>query len=436
MINTNVDDSLEASYGVDMLAESVDAIRRGRMVVVTDDVGRENEGDLVIAADAVTPESIAFMAVRGRGLICVAMEPQRLDALELAPMVAGGGAETNFTVSIDLDVPRSTGISAADRAATIRRAVDASSVASDFRRPGHVFPLRYTPGGVLARRGHTEASVDLARLAGRTPAGVICEILNDDGTMARGAALRLFAESHGLPMISVAEIAEHLRANPQWADQSGAGSDAVVRLAAETVLPSRYGDWRTLGFRGGDGLEYVVLVRGNPGADGPALVRLHSECLTGDALGSARCDCGEQLQMSMRYISDEGAGAVVYIRGHEGRGIGLLPKLRAYALQDQGLDTVDANLALGYRSDSREYAGAAAVLRTLGLGRVRLLTNNARKVTGLRDNGIDVAERVPLITTPSSENLHYLWTKQTRMGHEFDGRVHPTSVGVQAQSRP
>jgi 3,4-dihydroxy 2-butanone 4-phosphate synthase/GTP cyclohydrolase II len=418
-----------------MLAEAVDAIRGGRMVVVTDDADRENEGDLVIAADAVTSESIAFMAVQGRGLICVAMEPRRLDALELAPMVAGGGAETNFAMSIDLDVPGSTGISAADRAATIRRAIDASSVASDFRRPGHVFPLRYTPGGVLARRGHTEASVDLARLAGRTPAGVICEILNDDGTMARGAVLRSFAEWYGLPMISVAELADHLRANPQWADQPGAGGDAVVRLAAETVLPSRYGDWRAFGFRGGDGLEYVVLVRGNPGAAGPALVRLHSECLTGDALGSARCDCGEQLQMSMRQISDEGAGAVVYIRGHEGRGIGLLPKLRAYALQDQGLDTVDANLALGYRSDSREYAGAAAVLRTLGLGRVRLLTNNARKVTGLRDNGIDVTERIPLITTPSSDNLHYLWTKQTRMGHALGGRHGLKSTGTQVSTR-
>ncbi|HEY2447619.1 MAG TPA: GTP cyclohydrolase II [Mycobacterium sp.] len=418
-----------------MLAEAVDAIRGGRMVVVTDDADRENEGDLVIAADAVTSESIAFMAVRGRGLICAAMEPRRLDALELAPMVAGGGAETNFAVSIDLDVPGSTGISAADRAATIRRAVDASSVASDFRRPGHVFPLRYTPGGVLARRGHTEASVDLARLAGRTPAGVICEILNDDGTMARGAVLRSFAERYGLPMISVAELADHLRAIPQWAYQPDAGGDALVRLAAETVLPSRYGDWRTFGFRGDDGLEYVVLVRGNPGAAGPALVRLHSECLTGDALGSARCDCGEQLQMSMRQISDEGAGAVVYIRGHEGRGIGLLPKLRAYALQDQGLDTVDANLALGYRSDSREYAGAAAVLRTLGLGRVRLLTNNARKVTGLRDNGIDVTERIPLITTPSSDNLHYLWTKQTRMGHALGGQHGLKSAGPQVSTR-
>jgi 3,4-dihydroxy 2-butanone 4-phosphate synthase/GTP cyclohydrolase II len=418
-----------------MLAEAIDAIRRGRMVVVTDDADRENEGDLVIAADAVTPESIAFMAVQGRGLVCLAMEPHRLDTLELAPMVPGGGAETNFTISIDLDVPGSTGISAADRAATIRRAVDANSVASDFRRPGHVFPLRYTPGGVLARRGHTEASVDLARLAARTPAGVICEILNDDGTMARGAVLRSFAEWYGLPMISVAELADYLRANPRWAERSGAHGEAVVRLAAETVLPSRYGNWRTFGFRGADGLEYVVLMQGNPRAGGPALVRLHSECLTGDALGSARCDCGEQLQMAMRQISGKGDGAIVYIRGHEGRGIGLLPKLRAYALQDDGLDTVDANLALGYRSDSREYAGAAAVLRTLGLSRVRLLTNNAGKVIGLRDNGIDVTERIPLITTPSSDNLHYLWTKQTRMGHEFDGRVRPDPVAAQAPTR-
>ncbi|MEZ0054085.1 3,4-dihydroxy 2-butanone 4-phosphate synthase/GTP cyclohydrolase II [Mycobacterium sp. MAA66] len=402
-----------------MMETAIDAIRRGGLVVVTDDTDRENEGDLVIAADAVTPEAIAFMAVHGRGLVCVAMEPHRLDALELGPMVPGGSSETNFTVSIDLDVPGSTGISAADRAATIRRAVDANSVPSEFRRPGHVFPLRYTPGGVLARRGHTEASVDLARLAGRTPAGVICEILNDDGTMARGAVLRSFAEWHGLPMVSVADIADYLRDRPHWADQS-AVTGGAVRLAAETVLPSRYGDWRTFGFRGGDGLEYVVLMRGELGGEEPMLVRLHSECLTGDALGSARCDCGEQLQMSMRQVADEGTGAIIYVRGHEGRGIGLLPKLRAYALQDQGLDTVDANLALGYRDDSREYAGAAAVLKTLGIEQIRLLTNNAVKVTGMRDNGIDVVERIPLITTPSADNLRYLWTKQTRMGHQLD----------------
>ena len=400
-----------------MLASAVDAIQRGGLVVVTDDANRENEGDLVVAADAVTPEAIAFMAVQGRGLICVAMEPHRLDALELAPMVAGGGAETNFTVSIDLDVPGSTGISAADRAATIRRAVDASSVASDFRRPGHVFPLRYTPGGVLARRGHTEASVDLARLAGRTPAGGICEILNDDGTMARGDVLRSFAEWYRLPMVSVAEIADYRRAHQHWTDSSVPDGDAMVRLAAETVLPSRYGDWRTYGFRGDDGLEYVALVKGDLAATSSPLVRLHSECLTGDALGSARCDCGEQLQMAMRLISAEGTGAIVYVRGHEGRGIGLLPKLRAYALQDRGLDTVDANLALGYRSDSRDYAGAAAVIKALDVTRIRLLTNNIGKMTGLREHGIDVTERIPLITTPSADNLHYLWTKQTRMGH-------------------
>jgi 3,4-dihydroxy 2-butanone 4-phosphate synthase/GTP cyclohydrolase II len=400
-----------------MLASAVDAVRRGGLVVITDDADRENEGDLVIAADTVTPDAIAFMAVQGRGLICVAMEPHRLDELELAPMVAGGGAETNFTVSIDLDVPGSTGISAADRAATIRRAVDASSVTSDFRRPGHVFPLRYTPGGVLVRRGHTEASVDLARLAGRTPAGVICEILNDDGTMARGEVLRSFAEWYQLPMVSVTEIADYLRAHQIWAASSVPDGDAMVRLAAETVLPSRYGDWRTYGFRGGDGLEYVALVKGDLAATSSPLVRLHSECLTGDALGSARCDCGEQLQMAMRLISAEGTGAIVYVRGHEGRGIGLLPKLRAYALQDRGLDTVDANLALGYRSDARDYAGAAAVIKALDVTRIRLLTNNVGKVTGMREHGIDVTERIPLITTPSADNLHYLWTKQTRMGH-------------------
>jgi 3,4-dihydroxy 2-butanone 4-phosphate synthase/GTP cyclohydrolase II len=400
-----------------MLASAVDAIRDGGFVVVTDDADRENEGDLVIAADAVTPESIAFMAVRGRGLICLAMEPRRLDALELAPMVAGGGAETNFTVSIDLDVPGSTGISAADRAATIRRAVDASSVASDFRKPGHVFPLRYTPGGVLARRGHTEASVDLARLAGRTPAGVICEILNNDGTMARGGALRSFAEWYQLPVVSVAEIADYLRTDTRWADPSVTNGDVVVRLDAETVLPGRYGDWRTYGFRGSDGLEYVAMVKGDLAAPSSPLVRLHSECLTGDALGSARCDCGEQLQMAMRLISAEGTGAIVYIRGHEGRGIGLLPKLKAYALQDHGLDTVDANLALGYQSDARDYAGAAAVIKELNMTRIRLLTNNLGKVAGLRGRGIDITEHIPLITTPSADNLHYLWTKQTRMGH-------------------
>jgi 3,4-dihydroxy 2-butanone 4-phosphate synthase/GTP cyclohydrolase II len=394
------------------------------MIVVTDDADREDEGDLVIAADAVTPAAIAFMAVQGRGLVCLSMEPQRLDALQMSPMVPGRQAETNFAVSIDLDVPGSTGISAADRSATIRKAVDPGSVAADFRRPGHVFPLRYTRGGVLARRGHTEASVDLARLAGRTPAGVICEILNDDGSMARGAQLRSFARRHGLPMTSVSDVADHLRAHPELADQSTpSGSRPVVRLVAETVLPGRYGQWTTWGFQDTNGLEYVALTQGDLSKETSPLVRLHSECLTGDALRSARCDCGEQLQMAMQQISARGCGVIVYIRGHEGRGIGLLPKLQAYALQDRGLDTVDANLALGYESDARDYAGAAEVLRTLGVGQVRLLTNNVGKVAGLRDNGIDVTQRIPLITNPSADNLRYLWTKQTRMDHHLNHAV-------------
>jgi 3,4-dihydroxy 2-butanone 4-phosphate synthase/GTP cyclohydrolase II len=404
-----------------MLKVAVDAIGRGEMVVVTDDADREDEGDLVIAADATSPEAIAFMAVHGRGLVCLSMMPDRLDALQMSPMVAGLGAETNFAVSIDLDIPGSTGISAHDRSATIRRAVDTGSVAADFRRPGHVFPLRYTRGGVLARRGHTEASVDLARLAGRTPAGVICEILNDDGSMARGAQLRAFANRHGLPMISVAELADYLCEHPELADRPAAAeSKPAVRMVAETVLPGRYGEWATWGFEGRDGLDYVALTQGDLSEGTPPLVRVHSECLTGDALGSARCDCGEQLQMAMQQINAHGRGVIVYVRGHEGRGIGLLPKLQAYALQDRGLDTVDANLALGYESDAREYAGAAEVLQILGVQRVRLLTNNAEKVAGLQKHGIDVTQRIPLITTPCADNLRYLWTKQTRMDHHLD----------------
>jgi 3,4-dihydroxy 2-butanone 4-phosphate synthase/GTP cyclohydrolase II len=429
-----------------MMSRALEAIRRGDMVVVTDDADRENEGDLVMAADAVTPEAIAFMAVHGRGLICLSMEPERLDALRIGPMLPGADAETNFTVSIDFAEPGSTGISAADRARTIRHAVADTARPGDFRRPGHVFPLRYTPGGVLARRGHTEASVDLTRLAGRAPAGVICEILNDDGTMARGADLEAFAAKHGLETTSVAEMAEYLGERPLAALAShparthvsaaahvlqqvcgeqnacaAAGTGPVTRVA-RTVLPSRYGTWRTDGFRGSDGLEYVVLTLGDPTDPArPALVRLHSECLTGDALGSMRCDCGDQLDMAMRLIAEEGTGAIVYIRGHEGRGIGLLPKLQAYELQDQGWDTVDANLALGYRSDARSYPGAAAVLRELGIVRVRLLTNNVEKVAGLRDHGIEVALRIPLISTPSPTNLHYLTTKHNRMGHQLHG---------------
>jgi 3,4-dihydroxy 2-butanone 4-phosphate synthase/GTP cyclohydrolase II len=411
-----------------MISRALEAIRRGETVIVTDDADRENEGDLVIAADAVTSESIAFMAVHGRGLICLSLEPERLDALQIGPMLPGGEAETNFAVSVDFDEAGSTGISAADRARTIRHTLVDAARPTDFRRPGHVFPLRYTRGGVLARRGHTEASVDLARLAGRTPAGVICEILNDDGTMARGADLVAFADRHGLEMTSVAEIAEYLAQQPDAHLAPAAASEASVSLVAKTVLPSRYGTWQTHGFRGSDNLEYVVLTMGEPERAQPALVRLHSECLTGDALGSVRCDCGEQLEMAMQRIAEEGVGAIVYIRGHEGRGIGLLPKLQAYALQDQGWDTVDANLVLGYQSDARTYPGAAAVLRELGISGVRLLTNNVEKVAGLRENGIEVSRRIPLISTPSAANLRYLWTKQNRMGHQLHGLTERTNA--------
>jgi 3,4-dihydroxy 2-butanone 4-phosphate synthase/GTP cyclohydrolase II len=427
------------------VARAVEAIAAGGAVIVTDDADRENEGDLVMAADAVTPEAIAFMAVQGRGLICLALEPARCAALDLAPMVGGASHETNFTVSVDCDVAGSTGISAADRARTIRRAVDPTAVAADFRRPGHVFPLRYTPGGVLARRGHTEASVDLARLAGRTPAGVICEIMNDDGTMARGADLAAFAERHGLPIVSIAELADHLRERRRipgsplrpgtvvGCDERRASAQTPampdpaappmatggIERVVDTVLPTRFGRWRTVGFRSDDGLEYVALLLGEPAADGRPLVRIHSECLTGDALGSERCDCGRQLELAMEQISAARCGAVVYVRGHEGRGIGLLPKLQAYALQDGGLDTVDANLHLGYDVDARSYRGAAAVLLSLGIRRVRLLTNNPDKVAALRDAGITVAGRLPLVVPTSPDNLRYLTAKRARLGHEL-----------------
>jgi 3,4-dihydroxy 2-butanone 4-phosphate synthase/GTP cyclohydrolase II len=405
----------------------VAAIARGEAVIVTDDDDRENEGDVVIAADAVDAAAITFMAVHCRGLICLSMTPDRLDALQIGPMVPGRNAETNFAVSVDLDVPGSTGISAADRARTIRRAVHREATAADFRRPGHVFPLRYTSGGVLARRGHTEASIDLARLAGRTPAGVICEIINDDGTMARGPSLEAFADRHNLCVVSIDELARDL-ASPM---HSAALRGGEVRPVAETVLPTRYGRWRTIGLRGDDGLEYVALIFGRPTEQPAPLVRIHSECLTGDALGSERCDCGTQLAMAMERISVEGDGVIVYVCGHEGRGIGLLPKLQAYALQDQGFDTVDANVHLGYEVDGRSYKGAAAVLRHLGLGTVRLLTNNPRKIQELRDNGIHVAQRIPHIAPASADSISYLRTKRTRLQHRLPrGQVvanHPAS---------
>jgi 3,4-dihydroxy 2-butanone 4-phosphate synthase / GTP cyclohydrolase II len=401
---------------------AIAAMARGEAIVVTDDADREDEGDLVMAADAVDAASIAFMAVQCRGLICLAMEPQRLDELELGPMVPGAHAETNFTVSIDFDIPGSTGISAADRARTIRQAVDPSTGPREFRRPGHVFPLRYTPGGVLSRRGHTEASVDLARLAGRAPAAVICEIMNDDGTMARGASLLDFARGHGLVVVSIDELARFIvEEAPFGSDEPAVLAAASVEEVVTTTLPTRFGRWQTTGFRGRDGLEYIVLSLGDPKSCPAPLVRVHSECLTGDALGSERCDCGRQLEMSMEKIRDEGQGVIVYVRGHEGRGIGLMPKLQAYALQDGGLDTVDANLELGYEADSRTYAGVAAVLLASGFHSIRLLTNNPQKVEALTEGGLQITQRLPLIVPLSEDNIAYLSTKRARMQHRLFG---------------
>jgi 3,4-dihydroxy 2-butanone 4-phosphate synthase/GTP cyclohydrolase II len=400
---------------------AIAAIAQGKPVIVTDDPDRENEGDLIIPADCIDAAGVAFMAVHCRGLVCLAMTSERLDELGIGPMVEAAGVETNFGVSIDLDVAGSTGISAADRARTIRRAVDADAKPGHFRRPGHLFPLRAVPGGLFSRRGHTEASVALARLAGRYPAAVICEILNDDGTMTRGADLIRFAEKHGFGIVSIKEIVGHLSSTvpsgPSHLVHQPRPFVHVERVV-ETGIPTPHGRWRTVGYRSDDGLEYVAMVAGDISGPGPVAVRMHSECLTGDVLGSHRCDCGRQLDAAMAAIERAGRGVLVYIKGHEGRGIGLLPKLQAYAMQDLGFDTVDANLALGYEVDERDYRGAVEVLRDLGLTRVLLLTNNPSKVEALQAEGLDV-ERVPLIVTWCEDNLTYLSTKRSRLGHHL-----------------
>ena len=392
------------------IPQAIEDLRNGRIIIVADDEDRENEGDLVCAAELVTPEMVNFMATHGRGLICLALTPERCDQLGL-PQMAVQNTEalaTAFTVSIDAErrFGVTTGISAADRAATIHVAINPATVASDLRRPGHVFPLRARPGGVLQRVGQTEASVDLARLAGLYPAGVICEILNADGTMARRPQLEVFARDHGLTFVTVAQLVAHRLE-----------TEKLVHRAAEARLPTEWGEFRVVAYRNDvDHAEHVALVHGEVAGRGNVLVRMHSKCLTGDVFGSQRCDCGAQLHAAMQRISEAGAGVIVYL-DQEGRGIGLLNKIRAYALQDEGQDTVQANQRLGFAPDLRNYGIGAQILRDLGLSSIRIMTNNPRKLVGLEGYGLEIVERVPLIADPTHENRSYLDAKRDKLGH-------------------
>ena len=402
----------------DTVDAAIDDIRAGRMVIVADDEDRENEGDLVCAASLVTPDVVNFMATNARGLICVAVTPDRAEELGL-PLMAERNTEsfqTAFTVSVD-GHPRfgvTTGISAQDRATTIRLLVDPETSPGDLRRPGHVFPLRSVPGGVLRRVGQTEASVDLARLAGLPPAGVICEIMNPDGTMARRPELEEFAREHDLRFITVAQIVAYRLAN-----------ERLVRRVAEASLPTEYGEFRVIAFENQiDGLEHVALVRGDIDGEEDILVRMHSECLTGDVFHSQRCDCGGQLEAAMRQIDEAGGGAIVYLR-QEGRGIGLANKIRAYALQDTGQDTVQANKSLGFKPDLRDYGIGAQILLDLGLTSIRLLTNNPRKIVGLEGYGLRITGREPIHSEPTDHNRSYLETKRSKLGHIIPEAIEP-----------
>ena len=404
---------------LDDIPTAVAAIRAGRAVVVVDDEDRENEGALVFAAAKATPELVGFMIRHTSGVICVPMPGAELDRLKLPPMtyVNEDRRGTAYSVSVDARRGVTTGISAADRAHTIRVLVDSATEPYELTRPGHVFPLRAVEAGVLRRTGHTEASVDLARMAGLTPAGVICEIVHDDGSMMRARALREFADEHDLPMVSIADLVAYRRRTERSIDR-----------AAETVVPTEHGEFTAVGYRSLlDGVEHVAFVRGDLGDGEDVLVRVHSECLTGDVFGSLRCDCGPQLHAALEAVAAEGRGVVLYVRGHEGRGIGLLHKLQAYQLQDTGVDTVDANLELGLPADARDYGTGAQILADLGVRSMRLLTNNPAKRAGLEGYGLEVLGRVPLHVRPTPHNLRYLRTKRDRMGHDLPGiDVEPT----------
>ncbi len=402
--------------------EAIAVLADGGMIVVVDDEDRENEGDLVLAADAVTSEQMAFVIQHTSGFVCVPMLGDDLDRLELPPMVARNQDPkgTAYAVSVDAVAGTSTGISAADRARTCQVLADPATTPDDITRPGHVLPLRYQPGGVLHRLGHTEASVDLVRLAGRRPAAVICEVVNADGSMARVPDLERFCAEHDLKMVTIADLVAYRRAR-----------ETLVERVAIAKLPTPYGDWRIMGYRNSlDGNESLALLFGEPEGKPDVLVRMHSECLTGDVFRSLRCDCGPQLDLAMARIAEEGEGVIVYLRGHEGRGIGLLHKLRAYELQDNGADTVEANLSLGLPNDSRDYGIGAMILADLGFSTLRLLTNNPAKRAALSGFGLSIVDRVPVEVRPNPSNAFYLRTKAERMGHDLEGEDLPVSTGV------
>jgi 3,4-dihydroxy 2-butanone 4-phosphate synthase / GTP cyclohydrolase II len=392
------------------IEDALAAVARGEMVVVVDDAGRENEGDLIFAAEKATPEALAFTIRHTSGVICAAVSAERLDVLQLPLMVADNSEphRTAFTVTVDYRHGTSTGISATDRASTLRALADPSVGPGDFLRPGHVFPLRARTGGVLERRGHTEAAVDLARLAGLRPCGVLCEIVNDDGTMARPLELVTFAARHGLPLVSIADLVAYRRR-----------TETLVERVAEARLPTPHGVFSARVYRGTDGTEHVALVMGDVKRPG-VLVRVHSECLTGDIFGSLRCDCGAQLDAALAKVAAEGHGAVIYLRGHEGRGVGLTRKLHAYKLQEQGRDTVEANLDLGLPVDARSYDVGAQMLTDLGVTTLRLMSNNPAKFVELEGYHLRIVGRVPLLVTPNSENLDYLRAKQLKLGHQLE----------------
>jgi 3,4-dihydroxy 2-butanone 4-phosphate synthase/GTP cyclohydrolase II len=397
--------------------EAVEEIKSGRMVIVVDDADRENEGDFIMAAEKATPEALNFMVTHGRGIVCMPVTRERLEELRIPLMVSKNNEShgTAFAVSIDIKDRTTTGTSAYDRATTVRAISDPALSHDDIRMPGHVFPLMAQEGGVLKRAGHTEATVDLARLAGLYPAGVLCEVLHPDGTMARLPELVRVAREHGLRIISIADLIEHRRRR-----------EKLVRRVAEATIPTEQGEFRAYAYESLiDGAEHVALVLGDIVDGRRILVRVHSECLTGDVFGSLRCDCGDQLHSAIARVGEEGRGVVLYVRGHEGRAIGLTHKLRAYRLQEQGLDTVEANVELGFPPDPRDYGIGAQILADLGVHSMRLLTNNPAKRAGLEGYGLSIVERVPLETRPTPENIEYLRTKREKLGHLLENLDEP-----------